>query len=238
MYFKTKTFLFLFLFFWAVNTISAQEKIIKQDPEAFFKELKSIINPQLIDIRNESEFQSAHIKKAIHLDWNRPDLEEHLLKGFNKEIPIFLYCQTGKVSDGAAVFLEELGFGKIYILMDGFEKWIGKSKPYVSNSKEMKPLAFLSMENFNNKIKENTFVLVDFYADWCGPCKIMDPILERISLDKSKLSLFKIDADKNSSITEHFEIEEIPTLLLFKNGKQIWRNTGLITEKEIVEKIY
>lgn len=238
MFLTKKTFLFLFLLYLGVDSISAQTKTISQDPESFFKELKSIINPQLIDIRAESAFQVAHIKKAIHVDWSRTDLEEHLLKGFNKEIAIFLYCQTGKVSEGAALFLEELGFEKIYILTGGFEKWIIKSKPYVSNSKEMKPLAFLSIENFNNKIKENTFVLVDFYADWCGPCKMLDPILEKIDLEITKVSLLKIDADKNGSITEHFEIDEIPTLILFKNGKQIWRNTGLISEKEIIEKIY
>ncbi len=232
-----KTFLLLFFLYLSLNSISAQTKVVLLDPEVFFKELKSNSNPQLIDIRTESEFEIAHIKKSIHLDWSSLDLEEHVLKGFNKEHAIFVYCQTGKVSEGAALFLEELGFEKIYYLKGGFENWISKSKPYVSNSKEMKPLAFLSIENFNKKVRGNTFVLVDFYADWCGPCKKMDPILEKIDFNIDQLSLFKIDAEKNVSITENYEIEEIPTLILFKNGKQIWRNTGLITEKEILEKI-
>jgi thioredoxin 1 len=237
MFLKMKTFFLLFFLYLGINSISAQTKVISLDPQVFFEGLKSNSNPQLIDIRTESEFETAHIKKSIHLDWSSLDLEERLLKGFSKENSIFIYCQTGKVSEGATLFLEEIGFEKIYYLKGGFENWISKSKPYVSNSKDMKPLAFLSIENFNKKVLANTFVLVDFYAVWCGPCKKMDPILEKIDLDFAKLSLFKIDAEKNVSITENYEIEEIPTLILFKNGKQIWRNTGLITEKEILEKI-
>ena len=78
-------------------------------------------------------------------------------------------------------------------------------------------------------------VLVDFYADWCAPCRAMKPILEDV---KNRLgqevSVFKIDVDKNQQIAERFSIMSIPTLILFKNGKPVWRKSGLASSLELV----
>jgi thioredoxin len=86
--------------------------------------------------------------------------------------------------------------------------------------------------------KENKLVFLDAYASWCGPCKKMAPILFKIDEENKELNLLKIDADKNTSMTENLEFAEIPTMILYKNGKQVWRHTGLISEAEIKSKIY
>jgi thioredoxin 1 len=91
----------------------------------------------------------------------------------------------------------------------------------------------MTIQNLNEAIKTNEWVLVDFYADWCGPCKKMEPILQKIKSENKNLTLLKIDSDKNASIVEKYEVEEIPTFLIFHNGKQVWRRTGLLTENEI-----
>ncbi len=86
--------------------------------------------------------------------------------------------------------------------------------------------------------KEKTLVLIDFHADWCGPCITMEPILEEISKKYSQqLQFLKVDADKNKKLVENFRIRSIPTLILFKTGKEVWRKSGLISTRDLEEVI-
>ena len=88
--------------------------------------------------------------------------------------------------------------------------------------------------SFSEKIKSATPTLVDFYADWCGPCKSMKPILEQVKASVGdKASIIKIDVDKNQRVANVYQIQSIPTLLLFKNGKVVWKQTGVIPAKNI-----
>jgi len=207
-------------------------------PNDFEKVIRATPTINLIDLRTKSEFESGHIKKSVNIDYLRADFEEFMKNTFKINTPLILYCQSGKTSEDAAVYLSELGYENITTLKGGFEKWISNSKPYTSSKKTFEPLGFISKENYQTRIRDNKWVLVDFYADWCGPCKKMAPILYKIDNENSQLSLLKIDADKNTSMTENLEVTEIPTMILYKNGKQVWRHTGLITESEIKPKIY
>ena len=84
-------------------------------------------------------------------------------------------------------------------------------------------------QSFSEIINGNTPTLVDFYADWCGPCKTMAPILEDLKQkigDSAKV--IKIDVDKNQKVSAKYKIQSIPTLLLFKEGKIIWRQSGVV----------
>jgi thioredoxin 1 len=77
-------------------------------------------------------------------------------------------------------------------------------------------------------------VLVDFYADWCAPCRAMKPVLEDLKAQMGEeLSIFKIDVDKNQSIAERYAIRSIPTLILFKNGEPVWRKSGMASSVEL-----
>jgi thioredoxin 1 len=219
-----------------LTCFSAKAQVISLPPSLFLIQLKTENSPKIIDLRTSKEFSNGHIKKSVNLDYSKENIAEIFENGFHKNDNIYLYCNSGTKSNAAAIYLSELGFEKIFVLEGGFEKWITESKPYSSDSKNNKPLAFMSVDNFNARVKENQYVLVDFYADWCGPCKKMDPILQKISRENPNVNLLKIDADSNITITEKFEVEEIPTLLLFKNGQQIWRNTGIVSENEIKHK--
>lgn len=87
-------------------------------------------------------------------------------------------------------------------------------------------------------IKDNSLVLVDFYADWCQPCKILMPIIEDISSKyKSKVLVGKVNTDHEISLSSEYDIAALPTLILFKNGAEMKRFIGLTTADSISEAI-
>ena len=86
------------------------------------------------------------------------------------------------------------------------------------------------MEKFNELIQSTKPVLVDFYAEWCGPCKIMKPrILDVAERMGNNVKVVQIDVDKEKELATRFRISSVPTLIIFKNGKQQWRQSGIIS---------
>ena len=95
------------------------------------------------------------------------------------------------------------------------------------------------MEKFENLINSTTVpVLVDFYATWCAPCKMMHPILENVkSRVGDKARIVKIDVDEQQALAMQYRIQAVPTLMLFKNGQQVWRQSGVVQSNELVSLI-
>ena len=94
------------------------------------------------------------------------------------------------------------------------------------------------MSKFLEIINQDQPVLVDFFADWCGPCKMLSPILKQVkdSLGE-RVSIIKIDVDKNQALATKYQVRGVPTLLLFKNGKQVWRQSGVVQKEDIINVI-
>ncbi len=87
---------------------------------------------------------------------------------------------------------------------------------------------------FHELINRNTPTLVDFYAEWCGPCKTMKPILETLKTNVGeKANILKIDIDKNQKAASTYKIQSVPTLMLFKNGKVLWRQSGVVQARQL-----
>ena len=91
------------------------------------------------------------------------------------------------------------------------------------------------MERFEELIKNNQgLILVDFYATWCGPCKTMHPILENVKArvgDKARI--LKIDVDQQQALAMQYNVQAVPTLILFKNGQVIWRQSGVMQPSQL-----
>lgn len=98
----------------------------------------------------------------------------------------------------------------------------------ISNSMIMK-------NSFDKVIASDTPILVDFFAEWCGPCKTLAPILKDVKDELGDaVRILKIDIDKNQTLANKYQVRGVPTLLLFKNGKQLWRKSGALPRHEIV----
>lgn len=101
---------------------------------------------------------------------------------------------------------------------------------------EMYNLKTNIMSNFSEIIKENKPVLVDFYATWCGPCQLMHPILDDVKeAVGDKASILKIDVDKNQELASKYQVRGVPTIMVFKNGEQLFRQSGVLQKNELVE---
>jgi len=91
---------------------------------------------------------------------------------------------------------------------------------------------------FDTIIASETPVLVDFFAEWCGPCKTLAPILKAVKEELGDaVKIVKIDVDKNQPLAGTYQVRGVPTMILFKNGKQVWRKSGALPKHEIVSAI-
>lgn len=109
-----------------------------------------------------------------------------------------------------------------------------------STSENADPSIITSEQQFNEVVGAEGLTLVDFYATWCGPCKMMHPILEQLSIEcANDVNVIKVDVDENSTLANKFNIQAIPALMLFKKGEIVWSQTGVLELeqlKEIIQK--
>ncbi|MBQ8379932.1 MAG: thioredoxin [Clostridia bacterium] len=94
----------------------------------------------------------------------------------------------------------------------------------------------INNENFEQEVlKSNKIVLIDFYAEWCGPCQMLSPIVEQVAQENDNIKVVKVNVDENQSLAVEFGIKAIPTLIVIKEGKEANRAVGMLSKAELLE---
>ena len=212
---------------------------IKLSPIEFNNKLTNSEGAILLDVRTSKEYLDAHIKNAKNIDWNTTDFKTEVGQ-LDKSKPVFVYCLSGGRSASSVEYLQKVGFEKVYELDGGIMKWNASNLPLVREDAPTGVVssADMTLEEFQKLLQTDKYVLVDFYATWCGPCKQMEPDLEEIAETmKDKVILVRIDVDKNPTISKHFEIESLPTIQIYKNQKLVWEDIGYKTKKQLTNQL-
>jgi thioredoxin len=206
------------------------------NPKEFAEKISTTKNPIIIDVRTEEEYSQGHLANAYNFDWYGSDFEKKV-SSFNKTNPIFVYCLSGGRSSSAASRLRSLGFTDVYELHGGMMKWRAAGLPETKDNTIKSDE--LSLSQFNDLLKVDKIVLVDFYADWCAPCKKMKPYFDEIATEMAdKVIVIRIDADKNPTLCKQLKIDALPVIQVYNNQTLKWSNSGFIEKKDIVSKLF
>lgn len=207
-------------------------KVEKLDAKTFSEKINGSSDVQLLDVRTPGEYEKQRIGNAKNIDWNGADFEKKVAT-FDKSKPIYVYCLSGGRSRQATSKLSAMGYTKIYELDGGIVKWNAAGLAKASTE-----TVGMTLADYNKLLVTDKKVLIDFYAEWCAPCKKMAPYLAKMTTEQSdKVTIIKIDADKNKTLMEELKISGLPTILLYENSKVIWKHEGFISEEDLTKKL-
>lgn len=199
----------------------------------FSKKISDLPGAPVIDVRTPGEFSQGHLKNAINYDISSGGFENKIAS-LDKLKPVLVYCLTGSRSTYAVRYMQSIGFKEVYELNGGMMKWRAANLPETTDSPVVS--TGLSKQQFDNLLVTDKLVLIDYYADWCAPCKKMKPYLDEISTDMAdKVVVVRINADENRALCKELKIDAIPVLQIFKNKTLIWVNTGFIEKAEVLK---
>jgi thioredoxin len=207
-------------------------KIEKLDAKVFNAKIENGSKIQLLDVRTPEEYSKQHIGNATNVNYNGTDFEQQIA-AFDKSKPVYVYCLSGGRSSQAAAKLAEMGYTKIYELEGGIMKWnaAGLAKASLET-------IGMTQDGFNKLLISDKKILIDFYAEWCAPCKKMAPYLDKMSKEMAdQVTIIRIDADKNKTLVDQLKIDGLPTLLLYENKELTWKSVGFISEDDLNKKL-
>ena len=203
--------------------------------DAFADKLKQTKAAQIVDVRTPGEFEKGHLLDALNFNWNSDDFQNQVLK-LDKSKPVFVYCLSGGRSEAAANKMRSDGFLEVYELSGGMMKWRAAGLPETTVIKS--ELAGMTKAQFEALLNTNKIVLIDFYADWCVPCKKMKPYLDEIAMDmQDKVKVIGINVDDNKALCQELKIDGLPVIQLYKNKVLTFTNTGFLNKAEIEKQI-
>jgi thioredoxin len=207
------------------QSISSFESL---DPKSFVDKIQSSDNVQIIDVRTASEFAEQHLENATNVDFNNASFDTEIAKR-DKSKPTFVYCLSGGRSASAVSKMKDLGFTEIYEMEGGIMKYNA-----VGLVTKIAETTGMSMDDYQKLFETEKTVVIDFYAEWCGPCKQMAPYLDKMKIDlKDKVTIIRIDVDKNESLATEMKVDALPTIMVYKSKKMTWKNVGYIAEEEL-----
>jgi rhodanese-related sulfurtransferase len=194
---------------------------------------KAIAKPgaQVLDVRTMDEFQSGHLKDALLADWTIKEQFRERVAALDKSKPVYTYCLSGGRSSAAAQWLRENGY-TTYNMVGGISKWKQAGKPVEAEIKGRQ----ISVAEYKSMIPVDKVVLVDVSATWCPPCKKMKPVIDSLVQSGSKpFTLVEIDGGGQTELIKQLAVEAFPTFIIYKNGKETWRTSGVTDPAELVK---
>jgi thioredoxin len=202
------------------------------EPAEFSGKIKTLPEATLLDVRTPEEFGKEHLPKAININWKEAGFENKVAN-YDKTKPVMVYCLSGVRSKQAADKLRSMGFTEVYELKGGIVKWNAEGLSGSSAG-----WTGISKQEYASLTTSSQLVLVDFFAEWCGPCKKMEPYLNQFKTDLSgKVSIVQIDADKNKSIVADQKVDALPVFKLYKNNEVVWQYSGYISRKDMLKQL-
>ena len=222
-----KYFLSAFLFMITACSLNGQQANAI-NPDAFLKAM-SAGKIQVLDVRTADEYKSGHINNALQANWLDKNEFNDRTSHLDKNKTVYIYCLSGGRSGAAAEVLRTKGYNVIN-LEGGINAWKRESKPLVGVDPNAKQT---SMASYEGQVRSTNIVLVDFAAEWCPPCKKMEPVLDAfMKQNNKKLTLVKMDGGIETALMKSLKVEALPTFILYKNGKEVKRKQGLVTQEE------
>jgi len=201
----------------------------------FADKIKELYSAPIVDVRTPDEFSKGHLQNAFNYNWNGNDFQKQISK-LDKSKPVFVYCLSGGRSSSAASQMRSEGFKEVYELSGGIMKWRAANLPETTDNTSSS--TGMSKQQFDALLNSDKLVLIDFYADWCAPCKKMKPYLDEIAKDMAdKVVVIRINTDDNQQLCKELKIDTLPVLQLYKNRTLIWTNTGYITKEDLLKNI-
>jgi len=187
---------------------------------------------QVLDVRTAGEYNGSHLKNVLQADWTDKAQFAERTKYLDKNKTLLVYCAGGGRSGQAAAWLKEQGFKEVVNLQGGITAWNGAGKPVVKQGGVVE----LSSMAFNATIATNQIVLVDVGAEWCPPCKKMEPVLEALAKElQGKYTFLKVDGGNDVTVMKEIGAAVLPTFMVYKNGKLSWKKEGIVSLQELKE---
>ena len=189
----------------------------------------------LLDIRTPEEVSKGFLKNASFINF----YDENFLQKASwvkKNQPIYVYCHAGGRSSKAAEMLIELGFREVYNLVGGYSKWVEDGYLVEKGLKNIKGLnsKFFSKQEIDGILQTKQSVVLVFKTPWCLPCKKLDAVLDSFSKNRPTWEVVKINMDTNKDLAEYYEVKSVPTLLFFKDSKQLSSHIGFINLEDLL----
>ncbi len=234
---KIAMLIVLFISTIACNSASTQNSNSLSATD-FQTEINKTPNAQVVDVRTPEEFAEGHVANAVNMNYNGADFKSET-ENLDKSKPVFVYCLSGGRSANAADEMRKDGFTNVIEMGGGMMAWRNAKLPVTTdNSIATTNSGGMTAEDFKKAATDSVLVLVDFNAEWCGPCKKLAPILDELVAESNgKIKLLKIDIDKNQALAQQMQIQAIPVLQLYKGGFKVWEQMGLSDKQTIANAI-
>jgi rhodanese-related sulfurtransferase len=208
------------------NTGTTQTNLSVDD----FEKSIAATNIQILDVRTPEEYQSGHLKNAMLANWNNETEFQERVKALDKAKPVYTYCLSAARSNAATEWLNQNGF-TAYNLSGGIVAWKNADKPV--DMAETK--AQMTLDEYMAQIPKDKTVLVDISATWCPPCKKMTPVIDSLAkTNGTQFVLVKVEGGDQSDICKALKVDNFPTFIIYKQGKEVWRKQGIMEAKEFV----